>query len=92
VVSELDGLTALVADIVELARGAKASEMSDDVRVDRIVAEVVERAQARARDGVQFELSTEPTLVRGQPQRIQRAVSNLVDNALEWSPPGGTVS
>jgi two-component system, OmpR family, sensor histidine kinase MprB len=91
VVSELDELTALVADIVELARGAKAGEMSDDVRVDRIVADVVERAQARARDGVRFELSIEPTLVRGQPQRIQRAVSNLVDNALKWSPPGGTV-
>jgi two-component system sensor histidine kinase MprB len=30
-------------------------------------------------------------VVRGQPQRIERAVSNLVDNALKWSPPGASV-
>jgi two-component system, OmpR family, sensor histidine kinase MprB len=91
VVSELDELTALVADIVELARGAKPGEMTDDVRLDRIVEEVVERAEGRARDDVSFEVSAEPTVVRGQPERIQRAVSNLVDNALKWSPPGGAV-
>jgi two-component system, OmpR family, sensor histidine kinase MprB len=91
VVSELDELTALVADIVELARGAKVIEMTDDVRVDQIVAEVAERAELRARDGISLEVSAEPTLVRGQPQRIQRAVSNLVDNAVKWSPPAGIV-
>jgi two-component system, OmpR family, sensor histidine kinase MprB len=91
VVSELDELTALVADIVELARGTKPGEMTDDVRVDRIVEEVVARAEGRARERVSFEVSTEPTVVRGQPERIQRAVSNLVDNALKWSPPGGAV-
>ena len=91
VVSELDELTALVADVVELARGAKPGEMTDDVRLDRIVEEVVERAEGRARGRVRFEMSTEPTVIRGQPERIQRAVSNLVDNALKWSPPGGAV-
>jgi two-component system sensor histidine kinase MprB len=91
VVSELDELTALVADIVELARGAKPGELTDDVRVDRIAEEVVTRAESRVRDRVSFEVSVEPTLVRGHPQRIQRALSNLVDNATKWSPPGGTV-
>jgi two-component system, OmpR family, sensor histidine kinase MprB len=91
VLSELDELTALVADIVELARGAKPGEMTDDVRLDRIVEEVVERAEGRAQGRVSFEVSVEPTVVRGQPERIQRAVSNLVDNALKWSPAGGTV-
>jgi two-component system sensor histidine kinase MprB len=80
-----------VADVVELARGAKPGEMTDDVRLDRIVEEVVERAEGRARGRVRFEMSTEPTVIRGQPERIQRAVSNLVDNALKWSPPGGAV-
>jgi len=91
VVSELDELTALVADIVELARGAKSGETDDDVRLDQIVDQAVEGAEARAQSRVGFEVSTEPTVVRGQPQRIQRAVSNLVDNALKWSPPEGTV-
>ena len=48
VVSELDELTALVADIVELARGTKPGEMSDDVRVDQIVTEVVAGRESRA--------------------------------------------
>jgi two-component system sensor histidine kinase MprB len=90
IVAELDELTALVADIVELARGAKPGELVDDVRVDEIVAAVADRARARA-NGVVIDVSTEPTVVRGEPERIQRAVSNLVDNALKWSPGDGTV-
>jgi two-component system sensor histidine kinase MprB len=91
VVAELDELTALVADIVELARGTKPGEMTDDVRLDRIIEEAVERAEGRAQSPVRFEVSAEPTVVRGQPERVERAVSNLVDNALKWSPPGGTI-
>ena len=45
---ELDELTALVADVVELARGAKPSESLDDVRLDEVVGAAVERARARA--------------------------------------------
>lgn len=91
IVHELDELTALVADIVELARGAKPGDVVDDVRLDRIAAAVVERARARAADGLEFTAELEPTLVRGEPGRIQRAISNLVDNAVKWSPPGGPV-
>jgi two-component system sensor histidine kinase MprB len=90
IVFELDELTALVADIVELARGAKPGEPADDVRVDEIVAAVADRARSRS-NGVVIDVSTEPTVVRGEPERIQRAVSNLVDNALKWSPGDGTV-
>jgi two-component system sensor histidine kinase MprB len=90
IVAELDELTTLVADIVELARGTKPAELVDDVRLDEIVEGVAARARARAND-VAIELATQPTVVRGEPERIQRAVSNLVDNAFKWSPPGGTV-
>ncbi len=91
IVEELDELTALVADIVELARGAKRDELADDVRLDRIVEEVADRAQLRVGERVGLLVNAEPTVVRGEPQRIQRAVANLVDNAIKWSPPGGTV-
>jgi len=91
ILQQLDELTSLVADIVELARGAKPGELVDDVRVDEIVEDVVALARARAHDGVTLDVRTEPTLVRGEPERIQRAVSNLVDNALKWSPDGSTV-
>jgi two-component system, OmpR family, sensor histidine kinase MprB len=91
IVEELDELTALVADIVELARGAKPDELADDVRLDRIVEAVADRAQMRAGEHVGVLVNADPTVVRGEPQRIQRAVANLVDNAIKWSPPGGTV-
>jgi two-component system, OmpR family, sensor histidine kinase MprB len=90
IVAELDELTALVADIVELARGAKPGGPEDDVRLDEIVESVAHRARSRS-NAVAVDVSTEPTIVRGAPDRIQRAVSNLVDNAMKWSPDNGRV-
>jgi two-component system, OmpR family, sensor histidine kinase MprB len=90
VIDELDELTALVADVVELARGTKLGDHVGELRLDEIVCSVVERARGRATN-LDFRLDTEATIVRGDPQRIQRAVSNLVDNAAKWSPAGGAV-
>lgn len=92
IVGELDELTALVADVVELARGTKGDDGAvDDVRLDLIVDSLVERARRRAGDEVSFDVEIEPALVSGQPERISRAVSNLLDNARRWSPPGGLI-
>ena len=91
IIQELDELTSLVADIVELARGAGRAEPVDDVRVDEILASVLERTRARSANGTILRARSEPTVVRGDPERIQRAISNLVDNAVKWSPAGGVV-
>jgi two-component system sensor histidine kinase MprB len=89
IVEELDELTALVGDVVELARGAAPESAADDVRLDEVVQAAVQ--SARRRGEVSFELSVEQTIVRGQADRIARAVSNLMDNARKWSPSGSTV-
>ena len=91
IVEELDELTALVADVVELARGARPEESLDDVRLDTLVDQLVERARRRGDRRLVYATSLQPTLVRGAPDRITRAVSNLLDNARKWSPPGGEV-
>jgi two-component system, OmpR family, sensor histidine kinase MprB len=89
IVAELDELTALVGDVVELARGATPEDAVEDVRLDEVVEAAV--ASARRRGEVRFELSVEPTIVLGHADRIGRAVSNLVDNARKWSPAGTAV-
>ncbi len=91
ILSELDELTALVGDVVELARGEKAGEALDDVRLDTVVTALIERARRRGDPRVEYSASLEPTLVRGEPDRISRAVGNLLDNARRWSPEGGVV-
>jgi two-component system, OmpR family, sensor histidine kinase MprB len=91
ILDELDELTALVGDVVELARGSKPARTLDHVRVDRIAAAVVERARARRTVDVDVRTELEPTVVRGEPERVSRAISNLLDNAIRWSPPGGIV-
>jgi two-component system sensor histidine kinase MprB len=90
-IAELDELTALVGDVVELARGAKPSDVVDDVRIDEIVHQLVERAERRAGDAVVFRANLQPTVVSGEPERISRAISNLLGNAHKWSPPGGLI-
>jgi two-component system, OmpR family, sensor histidine kinase MprB len=90
IVDELDELTALVGDVVELARGSHAPSELQDVRLDELVADAVARTRRR-RGELSFALELQPTLVRGEAERINRAVSNLLDNARKWSPPGGLV-
>jgi two-component system sensor histidine kinase MprB len=89
IVEELDELTALVGDVVELARGARGDGELADVRLDEIVRDAV--AVARRRGELQYRLELQPTIVRGEGARISRAVSNLLDNARKWSPPDGIV-
>jgi two-component system sensor histidine kinase MprB len=83
-VVELEEMTRLIDDLVELARGDVQPSAYEDVRLDAVVQEAVELA--RRRSGRVFQLTAEPTLVRGDAGELGRAVSNLLDNAVKWSP------
>jgi two-component system sensor histidine kinase MprB len=87
---QFDEMAALVGDIVELARDGESTAEEDDVRLDVLVADAVERAERNSAN-VSFRLVAQPTLVRGVPARLDRAVTNLLDNAAKWSPPGEVV-
>ena len=86
VVEQIEELTLLMNDLIELARGEEQDASAEDTRLDVIVAEVVERAHRHAPANT-FEVDLQPTIVVGVPARLERAVTNLIDNAAKYSPP-----
>jgi two-component system sensor histidine kinase MprB len=90
IVTQLDELTGLVADVVELARGEAPAATHEDIALDELVATAVDRAR-RHWPGITFHLETAPVGVRGVPSRLDRAVANMLDNAGKFSEPGNTV-
>ena len=91
VVEQLAEMSALVAELVELARGETPAEEPEEIRLDLLVADAVARAERHA-SGIRFATALEESSVQGVRRRIERAVGNLLDNAVKWSPPGGTVT
>jgi two-component system sensor histidine kinase MprB len=90
VVEQSEELTGLVSDLIELARGDLQAGNVDDVRLDGVVAQSLSRARRNA-PGLRFEEAVEPVIVDGVPERLERAINNLLDNATRHSPPGGIV-
>ena len=90
VTDQLGEMTALIAELVELARGDLAPADPEDVRLDLVTADAIERTR-RNRPGVSFTQELEESMIRGVPATIERAVSNLLDNAAKWSPPDGEI-
>ncbi|HLH27298.1 MAG TPA: HAMP domain-containing sensor histidine kinase, partial [Acidimicrobiales bacterium] len=92
VLTQLDELTTLVGDLAELARGEQPSLETRPIRLDAVVMDAVEVATTHGRPrGIVFDTHLSPTWVQGSSGRVERAVDNLLDNALKWSPDGGVV-
>jgi two-component system sensor histidine kinase MprB len=92
VLTQMEELTNLVGDLAELARGEHHPHEVVPLRLDELAEDAVNVARTHGRlRGVQFALGSSPTWVRGNRERIVRAVGNLLDNALKWSPDSAVV-
>jgi len=90
IVSQLEELTGLVADVVELARGDAPASTFEDIAWDDVVERTVERARLHW-PTVTFHSQTAPVVVRGVASRLERAVANMIDNAGKFSPANSVV-
>jgi len=90
IIAQLEELSGLVTDLVELARDEERRDEIVDVRLDALASEAVEQAGRRP-GAPRFEAVLEPCVVRGSPARLARAIANLLDNAAKWSPADGVV-
>jgi two-component system sensor histidine kinase MprB len=90
VVEQSDELTALVNDLIELARGDLRTDANEDVRLDKIVEESVQRTRRNAPDIV-IRSSLQPVAIEGVAERLHRVINNLLDNAARHSEPGGVI-
>lgn len=88
--AQMEELTNLIGDLVDLARQEERQPEPIEVRLDSIVERAVDRARRRA-PGLHFDVHLTPGSVRANPALLERAVLNVLDNAAKWSPPRGTV-
>jgi two-component system sensor histidine kinase MprB len=83
-IDELQEMTQLIEELVELARGDTRSSEQRPTRLDQVAAETI--AVAERRSGREIRADLQPSTVLAAPDDLTRAISNLLDNAIKWSP------
>lgn len=89
--AQMQEMSTLIGDLVVLARDEEPVPVIE--RVDLV--EVVERALARVRrraPRARFDVDLAPWTVMGSAGDLERAVTNLLDNAAKWSSDDGTIT
>lgn len=89
--AQIEELTTLIGDLVELAREEELTHVVEPVDLAEVVERAVVRVRRRAPE-VTFKLDVDPWWVTGEANALERAVLNVLDNAAKWSPIGGTVT
>lgn len=89
--AQIEELTTLVGDLVMLARDEAPATSIETLDLAEVVDRAVTRVRRRA-VGVDFDIRLEAWEVRGDATALERAITNLLDNAAKWSPPEGRIT
>ncbi|WP_435770324.1 sensor histidine kinase [Nocardioides sp. SYSU DS0651] len=89
--AQIEELTTLIGDLTALARDEPMPVQVEPVDLGEVVDHAVQRVRRRA-PSLTFEVFTRPWWVIGEAAELERAVTNLLDNAAKWSPEGGQVT
>ena len=90
IAAQLGEFTTLIGDLVHLSREDKVEPHPEPIDLRDVVNAAVIRAKRRG-PGLEFDVKLEPHYLIGEPESLERAITNLLDNAVKFSPPGGTI-
>jgi len=92
---EIDRLSAIVGDLLTIVRFDSKSEklQMEPIALDELLFDTLSRLSPVAKKA---QISIEPScdelcFVNGDPIKLQQVIYNLVDNAIKYTPEGGTV-
>lgn len=91
IAAQLGEFTQLIGDLVHLSREDKVEAHPEPIDLRDVVNSSVTRAKRRG-PGLVFDVQLDPLFLVGEPDSLERAITNLLDNAVKFSPPGGTVT
>ncbi len=90
VAAQLGEFTSLVGDLVQLSRDDVVTPAPEPLDFADVVRSTIERAKRRG-PHLGFDVRLRPHFIIGEPDTLERAVTNLLDNAVKFSPDAGTV-
>jgi two-component system sensor histidine kinase MprB len=91
IAAQLGEFTQLIGDLVHLSREDTVQPHPEPIDLRDVVDNALIRARRRG-PGLVFDVVLEPLYLVGEPDSLERAITNLLDNAVKFSPAGGTIT